>query len=146
MSVGDHHGMGRTPLHDSASNGYPDVCEYLLQREAKLESLDEDHYTPFLLAAYLGHVNVLKLLIQWKCDTSARNKENNGAMALACMNGHFEAVRFLVDDLHLAVNDKHQAGLTPLHFSALGGHLREAEIDGLDDDSHTPFLCATRSQ
>jgi ankyrin repeat protein len=66
--------MGRTPLHHSAQEGYPDVCEYLLQREAELESLDEDHSTPFLLAAHFGHVNVMKLLIQWKCDTSARNK------------------------------------------------------------------------
>ena len=33
---------------------------------------------------------------------------NNGALALASMNGHLDVVKFLVDVVHMAVNDKHQ--------------------------------------
>jgi ankyrin repeat protein len=57
-------------------------------REAKLESLDEEHYTPFLLAANFGHVNVMKLLIQWKCDTSARNKMGRTPLHHSAQEGY----------------------------------------------------------
>jgi hypothetical protein len=47
--------MGRTPLHSSAEKGYPDVCEFLLQREAKLESLDEVFCTHTPLCKSIRH-------------------------------------------------------------------------------------------
>jgi ankyrin repeat protein len=74
LAVNDKHQAGRTPLHISALKGHSHVCEFLLQREAEIDGLDDDSHTPFLCATQSGHVDVLKLLIKWKCDTAARNK------------------------------------------------------------------------
>ena len=39
---------------------------------------------------------------------------NNGALALACLSGHLDAVKFLVDVVNLSVNDKHQVCRSPV--------------------------------
>mmetsp|Transcript_33212 Transcript_33212/g.86961 ORF Transcript_33212/g.86961 Transcript_33212/m.86961 type:complete len:720 (-) Transcript_33212:163-2322(-) len=70
-------GMGA--LISAANGGVPDVVELLLQHIAEagpdcgdaIESTDEGGYTPLLLAAQRGHLEVVKLLAQYGAQIQA---------------------------------------------------------------------------
>jgi ankyrin repeat protein len=119
--------------------------------KADIESLDDEGFTPFLTASDFGHVNVLKLLIEWQCDTAARNKNNNGALALAALKGQMDAIQFLVNIAHLPINDKNNSGQIALQSSCVYGDANvcqlllemKADVESQDDYGYTPFLTAS---
>ena len=47
---------------------------------------------------------------------------NNRHLALACLDGRLHSVKFLVDVVNLAVNDKHGYEQTAVHKAALKSH------------------------
>jgi ankyrin repeat protein len=60
---------------------------------------------------------------------------------LACQRGHLNAVKYLVDVVHLEITDRHGIGRTPLHWSARKGQRdvcefllkKGADIESLDE-------------
>ena len=87
--------------------------------------------TPLHIACGMGHLEVVKFLIEEKgCDYTliCRNKEGFAISPLhsACENGHLDIVRYLVDeqsvDLTYAKSDN-ITSWTPLHAACSKGHL-----------------------
>eukprot|EP00038_Savillea_parva_P005785 m.159972 g.159972 ORF g.159972 m.159972 type:complete len:764 (+) comp11885_c0_seq1:337-2628(+) len=83
-------GMGA--LISAANGGVPDVVELLIQRIAEagpdcadgIESTDEGGYTPLLLAAQRGHLEVVKLLAQYGANVQAvTTLHQNNAITLS---------------------------------------------------------------
>jgi ankyrin repeat protein/GTPase SAR1 family protein len=115
---------GYSILSLACEHGYIDLVKLLVLRGANIEHRDSDfERTPFLIASIYGHVPVLNLLLELQCNKNARTKMNNGALAVACWQGHLDALQFLVDFGHLAVNEEHQNARTPLHWAARNGHI-----------------------
>lgn len=83
-------GMGA--LISAANGGVPDVVELLLQHISQdtseggdeIESTDEGGYTPLLLAAQRGHLDVVRLLAQYGAEVQALTSlHQNNAITLA---------------------------------------------------------------
>lgn len=45
-------------LHIAAANGYSKVVEFLLEHQARVDSVDKDLWTPVHAAACWGHVSI----------------------------------------------------------------------------------------
>ncbi len=67
---------GQNALHIAAKNGDADVCEVLLKCRADVNTLDDYHQSPLLLAAWEGQsLKCVKVLLDYNAtinDTGAR--------------------------------------------------------------------------
>ena len=91
-SLDERNDTGMGALISAANGGVPEVVELLLQRIAEagpdcgdsLESTDEGGYTPLLLAAQRGHLEVVKLLAAYGANVQAvTSLHHNNAIMLA---------------------------------------------------------------
>ena len=81
--------------------------------------------TPLIEAAYNGHVEIVKLLIDHGADVNLKGEAWYGPLHAAAMGGHVEVVKLLLDngaDVNIFHQDK------PLHFAAKNGHIEVAQI------------------
>ena len=53
--------------------------------------------TPIHYAAYIGHLEMLKLLVPYGTDLMIPNQCNKTPLQLAMTNGHSEAANYLVE-------------------------------------------------
>lgn len=91
-SLAEKNKTGMGVLISASNGGNIDVVELLLQRITEagpdcgdgLEHTDEGGYTPLLLAAQRGHLDVVKLLVSYGANIQARTtRHDNDALALA---------------------------------------------------------------
>eukprot|EP00036_Acanthoecidae_sp_10tr_P016488 CAMPEP_0206303040 /NCGR_PEP_ID=MMETSP0106_2-20121207/9032_1 /ASSEMBLY_ACC=CAM_ASM_000206 /TAXON_ID=81532 /ORGANISM="Acanthoeca-like sp., Strain 10tr" /LENGTH=737 /DNA_ID=CAMNT_0053733823 /DNA_START=349 /DNA_END=2562 /DNA_ORIENTATION=+ len=91
-SLAEKNNTGMGVLISAANGGNVETVELLLQRIAEagpecqdsIESTDEGGYTPLLLAAQRGHLDVVKLLAAYGANLHARTtRHDNDAVALA---------------------------------------------------------------
>ncbi|XP_034089410.1 ankyrin repeat domain-containing protein 16 [Gymnodraco acuticeps] len=115
----------RTPLHTAAMHGCEDVVIILLERCVyPPDSPDSCGATPFMDAVRNGHVSVARLLLE-KHQASPAAADSVGAQAVhqAAVTGQNEALRFLVKELNVDVNQRTtDIQLTALHYAAKEGH------------------------
>ena len=81
--------------------------------------------TPLIEAAYNGHVEIVKLLIDRGADVNLKGEAWYGPLHAAAMGGHAEVVKLLLDngaDVNIFHQDK------PLHCAAKNGHIEVAEM------------------
>ena len=71
---------GWTPLHYCAAGGKPDLCQFLLDKDADIDARAPNGTTPLMMAVHEGHFSVVKLLVWEVADVSAKN--DDGATAL----------------------------------------------------------------
>ncbi len=118
---------GRAPLHLAAEFDRLAVAQVLLNADADLnvrfdEDEDEDdqiHSSPLDMAAGLGHLGVLKAMIEHGGETAVKSSDYRGHTALhhAGRSGDVGAIDMLVE-AGAEVNAASTYGSTPLHFSA----------------------------
>lgn len=94
-SLGERNNTGMGVLISAANGGNLEVVQLLLRRISEatalgedcgdgMEHTDEGGYTPFLLAAQRGHLNVVQFLAAYGANIQARtSRHNNNAIALA---------------------------------------------------------------
>ena len=93
----------------------------------------------FVLAASLGHLEVVRLLLEAGADKHAVDTEGDTALSAAAQEGHLEVVRMLLEagaDKEAALTD----GATALHFAAQDGHFEVVRLlleAGADKDAAT---------
>ena len=81
--------------------------------------------TPLIEAAYNGHVETVKLLIDRGADVNLKGEAWYGPLHAAAMGGHVEVVKLLLGngaDVNIFHHDK------PLHYAAKNGHIEVAEM------------------
>ena len=84
--VGERNNTGMGLLVSAANGGHADVVRLVLERQGGqgLEDTDEGGYTPLLLAAQRGHVEVVQFLAAHGANLRARTRRHhNDARALA---------------------------------------------------------------
>ncbi|XP_068611386.1 ankyrin repeat domain-containing protein 16 [Brachionichthys hirsutus] len=115
---------GRTPLHTAAMHGCEDVVRILLERCCTPDGTDSCGVTPFMDAIRNGHVSVARLLLEeHQASPAATDKVGAQPVHQAAVTGQDEALRFLVRDLNVDVNQRATGiQLTALHYAAKEGH------------------------
>ncbi|XP_066148441.1 transient receptor potential channel pyrexia [Euwallacea fornicatus] len=95
----------------------------LIAKDAISAILFKNRETAFLLAAWMGKVNVLRILTNEGVPLDTRDKHGRTALHLASYTGHCDCVWLLLQNgAQTDVRDKQMAA-TPLHCAASMGHL-----------------------
>ncbi|XP_040885730.1 ankyrin repeat domain-containing protein 16 [Toxotes jaculatrix] len=116
---------GRTPLHTAAMHGCEEVIRLLLERCGYTpDSTDSCGVTPFMDAVRNGHISVARLLLEHhQASPTAADKLGAQSVHQVAVTGQEEALRFLVQDLGVDVNQRAtDLQLTALHYAAKEGH------------------------
>jgi len=118
---------GRTPLHLAAEFDRLELAQVLLNANADLnvrfdedeEEDDQIHSSPLDMAAGLGHLGVLKAMIEYGGETAVKSSDYRGHTTLhhAARSGEVGAIDMLIE-AGAEVNAASTYGSTPLHFSA----------------------------
>ncbi len=101
-----------TPLHwailahnnsevlDQDTNEPRNNCEIIkkLINKKTINAQDNDGNTPLHLAAYLGHLDLVSILIKAKCDINIKNHNGKTPLHYAAINNHKDIVQKLVDN------------------------------------------------
>jgi len=58
------------------------IIELLLKNDAEIEALS-NNYTTLMFAAYQGHSEIVKLLLQYGANAAFKNSSNQTALSLA---------------------------------------------------------------
>jgi len=92
-----------------------------------INKVDNDGNSPFYLACYYGHIDIVKLLLNEK-RTQVNTINDNGETPFytTCKNGKIEILKVLLNDPRVNINEvnasKHNR--TPLHVSCLQGEIQ----------------------
>ncbi|NXE54733.1 ANR16 protein, partial [Casuarius casuarius] len=120
----------RTPLHTAGKEG-PVTARHMGREECqyKPDSRDNCGVTPFMDAIQNGHVNIARLLLEkHQACPSAADAMGAQSLHLAAVTAQDGAIRFLVSELGVDVNERATAlQLTALHYAAKEGHARTIE-------------------
>ena len=113
-----------SPFHIVAKSGDLPLFQFLLEKfgSRNLNPARKDGTTPLFLAAYLGHFEICKLIIQMVENKNPARNDGPTPLYVAAQNGHFEICQLIlpeVENKNPAKND----GITPLHAAAYFGHL-----------------------
>jgi hypothetical protein len=115
---------GRTQLHHCAINGLTTSVKRLLSiRNINVNVKDDvSGWTPLHWAAYNGHVEITRLLLQNGAEVNARSNEVYTPLHCAAIHGHVDILHLLVEngaDLEAQANN----GWRALHSATDRGHL-----------------------
>lgn len=109
------------PLHIAAGCGHDNVVEVLLNNEAKINVKDNKNRTPLELAVAHGHLQVVKMLLQYKkVDMNAKSNDDWTILHIASQNNNLKMVKYLVDK-GSDINAKNASGSKPVHIAAREG-------------------------
>ncbi|CAM0955983.1 unnamed protein product [Alopecurus aequalis] len=110
-------------LHKAARSGDAAAAESLCESNPlALNTRDRLSRTPLHLAAWAGHIEVVKCLCKHKADVGAAAMDDTAAIHFASQKGHVEVVRELLAS-GASVKAKNRKGFTALHFAAQNSHL-----------------------
>jgi hypothetical protein len=138
--------MGMTQLYYYCEKGMSSSVMRMLEMrsidvEAKM-SYELGGYTCLMEAAFNGHLDVCRLLIDKGAHIEAKNRYGRTPLHYAAANGHLEIVRLLYD-LGADIEARDDEGCRSLHYSAYNGRIsivkelievRNAEINARIND------------
>ena len=88
--------MGRTALLYASTGPFPETVKILLDKGALPNLVDSDeHFTPLMHAAAEGHLNVVKVLIEYGADLTLQDVDGDDAESFAQQGGHQEVADYL---------------------------------------------------
>ena len=109
-------------LKEASHNGYLEVVELLIQRNADVNIQDDYGWTPLICASILGHTQVFKALLAKNANVDHQNNEGSTAMTWASFGGCIEIVQALLEEgANVDLCERH--GITGLMFASQEGHL-----------------------
>lgn len=129
MNVNAVNQRGQTALIRAAEYQRTDVVNLLLEKGADVEFISGRYArTAMMEAAGAGNCVIIKQLAQKGADINAKDYESNTPLHFACIYGHIEAVRLLID---LGAKPDIQAsglGRTPMKIAETNGHTEIVQI------------------
>jgi len=144
---------GHTPLMEAASAGYLECARLLVEVGGVGVNTHSNEFkeTALTLAAYKGHVLMVKFLLENGADQEHKTDEMHTALMEACMDGHLEVARILIEN-GAQVNMPPDSFESPLTLAACGGHVelanllidQRADLEERNDEGYTPLMEAAR--
>lgn len=107
------------PLMRAIRAGHTDVALLLLDKGA-LAYVQDDQWTPLMLASFLGDERTVKTAITHRPDINAKNERGTTALMYAAIGGHAAVARQLIEG-GASVDAQDVAGHTALMFAANNG-------------------------
>ena len=88
-------------IHYYSSTGQADIVEQILKDDGAkdssiVNSLSNDQRTPLHIAAALGHINVMEVLVEHGANIEARMNDGMSSLVLTALKDMPEAMRFLL--------------------------------------------------
>ena len=119
---------GNSLLHLSVASGSLDTVNWVLEEiPGLLERQNKIGNTPIHYASKKNLPNILHLLLQYKPEKDAMNKENKTALMIGAENGHDKIVKELIA-VKADLNLKDQNSNTALLLASAKGHQTMVEI------------------
>ena len=114
---------GTSALHQAIKSNKIDVVTFLLQSKAEEQLMLRErfgrytHHLPLHIAASVGFVAALEWMLRYHPDINALNNYGHTALYLATLEGHHDAVRFLLEKKAQLLPSDHRGIIkdTPLH-------------------------------
>lgn len=125
----------RTPLifavclQDPGTRGK--FTQLLLEKGAHVNCQDEDGRTALSHACEMGHLDVVKLLVQFNADPDISDAWGNSALMYAAFSGHSQVLEFLVrafKRLGLRLDRTNNAGHSAIEVANFFGHNQCVQI------------------
>ncbi|KAJ3113861.1 hypothetical protein HK100_001866 [Physocladia obscura] len=113
-------GKGRTPLHLAAEFNQIEIAQLLLDHDASLDCLNNDKYTPLMVAASLGNVYMVRLLVDM-------NTENSTTLGLAASCNHVDVCQLFLSHGITISTVPSETG-TALHLAVKSGAINVAKL------------------
>ncbi|RLO11237.1 hypothetical protein DYB28_010045, partial [Aphanomyces astaci] len=147
-----------TPLHTIIATTYPhraELVDYMIDHGAWHECRDGRGFTPLLLAASLGHVDCIQVLLARAADRNALTTAQQDAIGLATSLNQVAAVASLLEAGYSPNTVIDPAdGATLLHECAAHGYVeiaalliaRQANVNAQDIEGNTPAIYAVFNQ
>ena len=124
-------------LHIACQWGDADIVRYLIINERCNPSVQSSTSgnTPLHIACYRKSLDIIKLLLEWKCNTSIPNKKGVTAqnillnedgdrlLHIACQWGDVDIVRYLITNQRCNPNILNSHLNTPMHIACYKKHL-----------------------
>ncbi|XP_046546810.1 ankyrin repeat domain-containing protein 50-like [Haliotis rubra] len=120
--VSDH---GDNILHVACYGGHVDMVKHILYKyHVNLDTRNQYGRTAVMVAARMGYVSVVDLLIRRGADVSLVNDEGDNLLHVACSGGHLAMVEYVVLRDLVDINCTELLGMTPLMLAAKHGHIK----------------------
>ena len=120
---------GITPLHMAAITGRVPVCAYLVEKGADVNALGGSlPATPLQWAARKGLVEIMDLLIQHGANPSLVDSQDFSCIHSVTHSSDYSALLYILCQPDIAVDEKDNMGLTPLHWAAQQGDEVSVEV------------------
>ncbi|KAF0684812.1 hypothetical protein As57867_023162, partial [Aphanomyces stellatus] len=122
---------GRSALHQACMEGHESVVTFLLaQSGCDINAKDGELYTPLMLVAWKGRLEIVQLLLERPDIHDINLGDNLGRSALheSCMEGHESVVTFLLAQSGCDINAKDGELSTPLMLAAWKGRLEIVQL------------------
>ncbi|CAF1132327.1 unnamed protein product [Didymodactylos carnosus] len=133
-----------------AEKGDSDSIQKAIHRGIDLETRDEDQQTALILAARLGHIECVKVLVDTKANVNAEDVDGWTALLNATKEGYIDIVRLLVEN-NADIEHSDCGGFTSLMWAAYQGHTAIVEylitsgsvLNVVDEHGITPLTWAS---
>ncbi|XP_046572743.1 putative ankyrin repeat protein RF_0381 [Haliotis rubra] len=113
---------GDSILHAACEGGNVDIVTYMLKQNSVTINLrGEDMFTPVMMAASKGHIDVFNVLVRENADLLIRDSNQNSILHIACKGGNMEIIKSTLTNFSMDVNDIGKEGMTPVMLAASEG-------------------------
>lgn len=124
------------------------ITNFFVSQDIDINEVNRRGDTPLIVAAYMGHSEILQLLLAEGADVNHQTTNKKfTALHFACFRGHKHIVEILLEN-NCRIETKDSDGRTPLLLAALQGNMdmmsllieKGATLDIQDNEGYTPLL------
>ena len=123
-------------LYIACGNGKDDIVATLLAANSDVDIGCDGNNTPLMVAASSGHVNIVKMLIDYNCNIFATNSDGLTAFSIAVMRRYTSIVKYIYHCLIGKVGN----GKYKKDKISIDEYINQRE----NKNGHTPYMVACK--
>ena len=121
--------FGATCLSEASRRGKGEIVQLLIDKGVSVDDKISHDITALHLACERGHINVVQVLLNNKCESCPQELFNlDTPLHYAAANDHDEICKALVEQGNVNVNIQNRTGDTPLHIAVANDRLKSTTM------------------